>query len=47
MADPKLAARMVVTTIESVVHRLITSPDPVDPALVEDELVAMLTAYLQ
>ena len=47
MADPKLAARMVVTTIESVVHRLITSPDPVDAALVEDELVAMLSAYLQ
>jgi AcrR family transcriptional regulator len=42
----RLSARVVVATIESLVHRLITSPDPVDPQQLEDEIVALLTGYL-
>lgn len=45
-ADGRLSARMVVVTIESLVHRLITSPDPVDTQQLEDELVVLLTGYL-
>ncbi|MGC7198186.1 TetR/AcrR family transcriptional regulator [Mycobacteroides abscessus] len=40
------AARMVVATIESLVHRLIAGPRPIDPQLFEDQLVDMLTRYL-
>lgn len=39
-------ARMVVATIESLVHRLIAALDPVDPKELEDELVVLLTGYL-
>jgi AcrR family transcriptional regulator len=42
----RLSARMVVATIESLVHRLITSPDPVDTQQLEDEIVILLTGYL-
>jgi AcrR family transcriptional regulator len=45
-AGSRLSARMVVATIESLVHRLITSPDPVDPQQLEDEMVTLLTGYL-
>jgi len=33
-------------TIESLVHRLIASPEPVDPQHLEDEIVLLLTGYL-
>lgn len=45
-ASGRLSARMVVTTIESLVHRMITSPDPVDSQQLEDEIVILLTGYL-
>jgi hypothetical protein len=35
-----------VATIESLVHRLIASPDPVDPQQLEDEIVLLLAGYL-
>lgn len=46
VAETATAARMVVATIESLVHRLIAGPRPIDPRLFEDELVGMLTRYL-
>jgi AcrR family transcriptional regulator len=45
-ARGRLSARVVVVTIESLVHRLITAPDPVDPQQLEDEIVTLLTGYL-
>jgi AcrR family transcriptional regulator len=45
-ASSRLSARMVVATIESLVHRLSTAPDPVDPQQLEDEIVVLLTKYL-
>ena len=45
-ASGRLSARLVVATIESLVHRLIASPDPVDPQQLEDEIVFLLTGYL-
>ena len=45
-AGGRLSARIVVATIESLVHRLITSPDPVDTQQLEDEIVSLLTGYL-
>ncbi len=45
-ANGRLSARLVVATIESLVHRLIASPDPVDPQQLEDEIVTLLTGYL-
>lgn len=45
-ASGRLSARVVVTSIESLVHRLITSPDPVDYQQLEDEMVILLTGYL-
>ena len=45
--DVHLAARLVVTTIESLVHRFITrDPDDVDIDAFADELVRMLMSYL-
>ncbi|MCX2730165.1 TetR/AcrR family transcriptional regulator [Saccharopolyspora sp. NFXS83] len=44
--DPHTAARLVVSTVELVVHRLIAASDPVDIPSFENELVAMLTRYL-
>lgn len=46
VAETATAARMVVATIESLVHRLIAGPRPIDPRSFEDELVGMLTRYL-
>jgi Tetracyclin repressor-like, C-terminal domain len=45
-ASGRLSARLVVATIESLVHRLIASPDPVDPQQLEDEIVLLLSGYL-
>ena len=45
-AGGRLSARVVVATIESLVHRLIAAPDPVDPQRLEDEIVTLLTGYL-
>jgi AcrR family transcriptional regulator len=45
-ASSRMSARMVVATIESLVHRLSTAPDPVDPRQLEDEIVVLLTKYL-
>ena len=45
-ADSRLNAHIVVATIESLVHRLVTSPTPVDFQQLEDEIVLMLTGYL-
>ena len=42
----RLKAQVVVTTIESLVHRLITSPNPVDPQQLEEEIVTLLSSYL-
>ncbi|CAN5590718.1 TetR/AcrR family transcriptional regulator [soil metagenome] len=48
VADVRLAASMVVTTIESLVHRFIArEPDTLDVAAFRDELVAMLLRYLR
>lgn len=47
VADPVLAARLAVATIESLVHRFIAHDPPVvDPAALADELVALLLGYL-
>ncbi|MFE1775490.1 TetR/AcrR family transcriptional regulator [Streptomyces sp. NPDC059008] len=46
VADMEVAARLLVSTVELVVHQLIAAPDPLDPARLESELVAMLTGYL-
>ncbi|MFB7653354.1 MULTISPECIES: TetR/AcrR family transcriptional regulator [unclassified Streptomyces] len=46
VADTYTAARLVVTTVEMVVHKIVASPDPVDLRRFEDELVAMLHRYL-
>lgn len=43
----RLNAQIVVATIESLVHRLVTSPSPVDFQQLEDEIVLLLTGYLQ
>ncbi|MFJ7280568.1 TetR/AcrR family transcriptional regulator [Kitasatospora sp. NPDC098663] len=46
VADVDIAARLVVSTVEMVVHRVMAGPDQVDVARFEDELVTMLTRYL-
>ncbi|MFD0853687.1 hypothetical protein ACFQ07_15725 [Actinomadura adrarensis] len=46
MPDVPLAARMLVTTIESVVHRFMGRATPAGLDRLEDELVAMLFSYL-
>jgi len=46
VADVPIAARLVVSTVELLVHQLIAAPDPLDPARLENELVAMVTRYL-
>lgn len=47
VADPAFAARMTVTTIESLTHRLIACAQPADAQQLEDSIVAMLAAYLR
>ncbi|MET9193784.1 TetR/AcrR family transcriptional regulator [Streptomyces olivaceus] len=46
VVDTEMAARLVVTTIELVVHKVSAEPDRVDLGRFEDELVAMLHRYL-
>ncbi|MCA1193501.1 MULTISPECIES: TetR/AcrR family transcriptional regulator [unclassified Saccharopolyspora] len=46
VGDPRTAARLVVSTVELVVHQLISSADPIDIPAFEDELTTMLTRYL-
>jgi AcrR family transcriptional regulator len=46
VADTRTAARLIVTTLELVVHKMIAAPDPVDLTSFENEMVAMLTRYL-
>ncbi|MUM19485.1 TetR/AcrR family transcriptional regulator [Mycobacterium sp. CBMA271] len=46
VSETAMAARMVVATIESLTHRLVAGPRPVNPQSFEDELVGMLTRYL-
>ncbi|MGK8503143.1 TetR/AcrR family transcriptional regulator [Nocardia asiatica] len=45
--DSALAARVVVATVESLVHRLITAPVPVEPKALENEIVVLLGPYLR
>ncbi|MFC4124642.1 TetR/AcrR family transcriptional regulator [Nocardia rhizosphaerae] len=45
--DTRLAARIVVATVESLVHRLIATADPVDPDELEREIVELLGGYLR
>lgn len=47
-ADPPLAARLAVAVTESLVHRLVATPEPVaDPTTVQAEIVHLLEAYLR
>ncbi len=46
VADTHTAARLVVATVEIVVHQLIAAPDPIDISRLEPEMVAMITRYL-
>lgn len=43
----RLTAHVVVATIDSLVHRLVTAPDPAEFQDVEVEIVALLMAYLR
>ena len=45
-ASDRLRARIVVSTVDSLVHRLVTSQTPVDLQELEDEIVGLLTRYL-
>ncbi|WP_328383542.1 TetR/AcrR family transcriptional regulator [Streptomyces sp. NBC_00400] len=45
--DMHIAVRLVVSTVELLVHQLVAAPDPLDPARLENELVAMVTGYLR
>ncbi len=45
--DPDTAVRIIVTTVELVTHTLMAAPEPVDPQRLEDQLVTMVTRYLQ
>jgi AcrR family transcriptional regulator len=46
VGDKDTAARLVVSTVELTVHRLVAAPDPIDVTRLENELVAMVTGYL-
>lgn len=45
--DPALSARVVVATVESLVHRLIAASEPVAPGALEEEMVLLLGPYLR
>lgn len=47
VTDEGLAARVMVATIEGLVHRLLTAEQPADAQSVEDEIVVLLTGYLR
>lgn len=44
--DTHVAARLVVSTVELLVHQLIAAPGSIDTTRLENELVAMLTRYV-
>lgn len=45
--DHRLAARLVVATVESLVHRLIATTTPASPEQLENEMVDLLGNYLR
>ncbi|WP_409463933.1 TetR/AcrR family transcriptional regulator [Amycolatopsis sp. GA6-003] len=45
VSNVDMAARLVVNTVELLVHKLIAGPEPLDLPAFEDELTAMLTRY--
>ncbi|MBB1156244.1 MULTISPECIES: TetR/AcrR family transcriptional regulator [Amycolatopsis] len=45
VSNVDMAARIVVNTVELLVHKLIAGPEPLDLPAFEDELTAMLTRY--
>ena len=47
VGDTKIAARLVVGAIESLVHKYVAANCPVDVHVFEDELVAMVCRYLR
>ncbi|MEU0794276.1 TetR/AcrR family transcriptional regulator [Amycolatopsis sp. NPDC005961] len=47
VADIETAARLIVTTVELVIHQLVADHEPVDADRLEDEMVAMLTRYVR
>ncbi|WIY01445.1 TetR/AcrR family transcriptional regulator [Amycolatopsis mongoliensis] len=47
VADTETAARLIVTTVELVIHQLVADHEPVDTGKLETELVAMLTRYVR
>ncbi|CAL9606914.1 TetR/AcrR family transcriptional regulator [Streptomyces sp. enrichment culture] len=44
--DTYVAARLVVSTAELVIHKVMAEPDPLDVERLENEMVAMLLSYL-
>jgi AcrR family transcriptional regulator len=44
--DVDLAARITVTAVESLVHRMVTGAAPIDPELFVDEVVRLVAGYL-
>ncbi|GIE88531.1 TetR/AcrR family transcriptional regulator [Actinoplanes regularis] len=46
VADPAIAANLVVTTVGVVTHWLTAAPAALDPVSLEDEMTTMLTRYL-
>ncbi|MEV7043199.1 TetR/AcrR family transcriptional regulator [Amycolatopsis sp. NPDC051061] len=47
VTDTETAARLIVTTVELVIHQLVADHEPVDTGCLETELVAMLTRYVK
>lgn len=47
VADTDTASRLIVTTVELVIHQLVADHEPVDTGKLENELVAMLTRYVK
>jgi AcrR family transcriptional regulator len=45
-ADPELAARIAVTTVESLVHRLVANDRPIDTDAFERETTRLVVGYL-
>jgi AcrR family transcriptional regulator len=45
-SDPALTARISVTTIESLVHRMIATDTPIDTEAFSDEVVRLVSGYL-
>ncbi|MFI0237732.1 TetR/AcrR family transcriptional regulator [Streptomyces sp. NPDC016845] len=46
VADIPVAARLVVSTVELLIHAMTAAPDPIDIERLEKEIVAMLYRYL-